>query len=572
MRLALAQLNTAVGDLEGNRRRILEALQEAEAHGADMACFPELSLCGYPPEDLLLKRDFIAECSRALNDLAREVGDIVAVVGILDFQEDLFNAAAVMHRGEVAAVYHKRFLPNYGVFDENRYFAAGIEGLVVMLDGRRVGITICEDVWYAGGPLEEEVTFGGAEVVINISSSPYQRGKQKERERLLQSRASDSGVILAYVNGVGGQDELVFDGGSMIIHPEKGRIAAAPRFQEDILFNDIEVSGLMADRMIRPLHRYIRLGALRGPTRVIELDRQGSLSAGERPPLKIKDITDEPEDEELLQALLLGLHDYVHKNGFSDVVIGLSGGIDSSLTAALAAMSLGPSRVHGVSLPSRFTSDLSHRGVEKLVQALGISLETYPVDDILNAYIEEAGDSLSGPGEGVARENLQARIRGNLLMNISNSRGCLVLATGNKSELSMGYCTLYGDMAGGYAVIKDLLKGEVYRLSRYINAREGREIIPQEVIEREPSAELREGQKDTDSLPPYELLDPILEDYIEKGLTREEMVEKGHDRELVQEVVRRVDANEYKRRQAPVGIKITSRAFGRDWRLPISIA
>jgi NAD+ synthase (glutamine-hydrolysing) len=281
---------------------------------------------------------------------------------------------------------------------------------------------------------------------------------------------------------------------------------------------------------------------------------------------------DMPEDEEVLLALLMGLQDYVRKNGFSDVVIGLSGGIDSSLTAAVAAMALGPSRVHGVSLPSRFTSDLSRRGVEKLVQALGISLETYAIDDIMGAYVEEAGGSLEGPGEDVAGENLQARIRGNLLMNISNSRGWLVLATGNKSELSMGYCTLYGDMAGGYAVIKDLLKGEVYRLSRHINAREGREIIPEEVIGREPTAELRDDQRDSDSLPPYELLDPILEDYIERGLTVEEMAGKGYNRELVREVVRRVDANEYKRRQAPVGIKITSRAFGRDWRLPISMA
>jgi NAD+ synthase (glutamine-hydrolysing) len=561
-----------VGDLVGNRHRILEALRKAEAQGADVACFPELTLCGYPPEDLLLKWDFITECSRALDELAREVRNTVAVVGTLDLREDLFNAAAVLYQGEVKAIYHKRYLPNYGVFDENRYFAAGREGLVIILNGMRVGVTICEDVWYAGGPLEEEVTFGGAEVVINISSSPYQRGKQEERERLLQSRASDSGVILAYINGVGGQDELVFDGGSMIIHPERGRIAAAPRFQEDTLIYDLDISGLMADRMIRPLHRYIRLGALRGPTRVIELDRQGSPSAGERPPLDIEDTTDMSEDEEILQALLLGLHDYVVKNGFSDVVIGLSGGIDSSLTAAVAAMALGPSRVHGVSLPSRFTSDLSHRGVENLVQALGISLETYAIDNIMSVYFDEAGDSLSGPGEGVTRENLQARIRGNLLMNISNSRGWLVLATGNKSELSMGYCTLYGDMAGGYAVIKDLLKGEVYRLSRYINAREGREVIPQEIIDREPSAELREGQKDSDSLPPYELLDPILEDYIEKGLTGEEMAEMGRDQELVQEIIRRVDANEYKRRQAPVGIKITSRAFGRDWRLPISIA
>ena len=571
MRLALAQINTAVGDLDGNQARIIEALHEAEALGADLACFPELSLCGYPPEDLLLKQDFLMDCERSLHELAREVGDTIAVVGTLDYAEDLFNAAAVLYRGGVIAVYHKRFLPNYGVFDENRYFAAGEEGLVVKSGGVRVGITVCEDIWYPGGPLEEEVAYGGAEVVVNISSSPYQRGKQKERERLLKSRAADSLVILAYVNCVGGQDELVFDGGSIILHPLKGRLAASPRFTQHLLLYDVDTTGLWARRMTRPMHRYVRQGAPRGPTRVIGLVGQRSPSPGERPPLFLQGSTELAEEEEIFQALLLGLRDYVRKNGFQDVVLGLSGGIDSSLTAALAAMALGPSRVHGVFLPSRFTSGVSDEGVEGLARSLGISVETYSIDAMLDSYKEEAGGSLEGPGRAVALENLQARIRGNILMNISNSRGWLVLATGNKSELSMGYCTLYGDMAGGYAVIKDLLKGEVYRLSRHINEREGREVIPEIVLGREPTAELREGQKDSDSLPPYEVLDPILEDYVENGLTIEEMTAKGYPPDLVREVVNRVDANEYKRRQAPVGIKITPRAFGRDWRLPISI-
>jgi NAD+ synthase (glutamine-hydrolysing) len=570
MRLALAQINTIVGDLDGNRRRILDALRAAEAQGADLACFPELALCGYPPEDLLLKRDFLKDCMQCLQDLAREVKDTVAVVGTLDYAEDLFNSAAVLHRGKVAAMYHKRYLPNYGVFDENRYFAAGEEGLVVKTGGVRVGVTICEDIWYPGGPMEEEVAYGGAELVVNLSSSPYQRGKQHDRERLLQSRTSDTMAILAYVNCVGGQDELVFDGGSMVLHPLKDILALAPRFEEHLLLYDVDTVGLWGQRMTRPIHRYMRLGAFRKPMIVVDLDGQVSPSPGERPPLNIRDTKDLPEEEEILQALQLGLSDYVRKNGFQDVVIGLSGGIDSALTVALAAQALGPSRVHAVFLPSRFTSEVSRRGAEELTRAMGITLESYPIDEILATYSQRAGDSLRGAGEDVAMENLQARIRGNILMSISNSRGWLVLATGNKSELSMGYCTLYGDMAGGYAVIKDLMKCEVYRLSRYINKREGREVIPVEIIEREPSAELREGQKDSDSLPPYEVLDPILEDYIENGLTVEEMTAKGYSTQLVEVVISRVDANEYKRRQAPVGIKITPRAFGRDWRLPIS--
>ena len=571
MRIALAQINTEVGDLVGNRELMVKTLREAEARGADLVCFPELALCGYPPEDLLLKLDFLADCSHALDELAREVGDTVVMVGTLDLCEDLFNAAAVIHRGEIVAMYHKHFLPNYGVFDENRYFACGEEGLVVKVAGVRVGVTICEDIWYPGGPLETEVAFGGAELVVNLSASPYHKGKQRTREKLVESRAVDTMAIVAYVNCVGGQDELVFDGGSMVLHPRRGKLASAARFDEDILLHDVDITGIRAHRMAKPVHRYIRQGALRGPTRVLELRGQQGSAAGERPPLKARDIAELRDEEEVLQALLLGLRDYVRKNGFQDVTFGLSGGIDSAITAVLAAMALGPSHVHGVFMPSRFTSTVSREGTRSLVEALEISLEEYDIDEILQSYLDQAGPSLQGPGSGVAAENLQARIRGNILMSVSNSRGWLVLSTGNKSELSMGYCTLYGDMAGGYALIKDLLKSEVYRLSRYINEREGKEIIPVAILEREPSAELREDQRDSDSLPPYALLDPILEDYIERGLTAGEMASKGYDRELVEEVIRRVDANEYKRRQAPVGIKITPRAFGRDWRLPISI-
>jgi NAD+ synthase (glutamine-hydrolysing) len=571
MRIALAQINTAVGDLDGNVLRIVKAIREAEKQGADIACFPELVLSGYPPEDLLLKRDFLADCSRALDELAREVGEMVVVVGTPELREDVFNAAAVIHRGEVVAMYRKMLLPNYGVFDESRYFAAGQEGLVLGIKGVKVGITICEDIWYPGGPLESEVARGGAELVVNLSSSPYHKGKQKTRERLVGSRAVDAMTMVAYVNSVGGQDELVFDGGSIVVHPSHGKVACAPCFEENVLACDVDVTGLWAQRMTRPIHRYSRLVADGGRTRVLELGGQDGPAAAGRPPVRPYSEERMADEEEILRALLLGLRDYVRKNGFTDVLFGLSGGIDSALTAVLAAQALGPGRVHGVFLPSRFTSSVSRQGVDALVKALGISLENYDINGILGSFLAEAEASLQGPGGGVAMENLQARIRGNIFMNISNSRGWLVLATGNKSELSMGYCTLYGDMAGGYAVIKDLFKREVYRLSRYINEREGKEIIPTFILEREPSAELRDDQKDTDSLPPYELLDPILEDYIENGLTLDEMAVKGYDPELAEYVVRHVDANEYKRRQAPVGIKITPRAFGRDWRLPISV-
>ncbi len=571
MRIGLAQVNTSVGDLDGNLELIVNTLREAEEMEADLVCFPELALCGYPPEDLLLKKDFLCDCMGSLHELAQEVGETVVIVGTLDLAEDLFNAAAVIHRGEVVSMYHKQFLPNYGVFDENRYFAAGEEGLVVEVAGVCVGVTICEDIWYAGGPLESEVAYGDAELVVNISASPFYRGKQKEREKLVESRAADSLAIVAYVNCVGGQDELVFDGGSMILHPRRGKLASSPRFEADILLHDVDTTGLRAQRMTKPIHRYTRKGALRVPTKVLELGGRGGPSPGERPLLTIEDKGETLGEEEVLQALLIGLRDYVSKNGFGDVVLGLSGGVDSALTAVLAAMALGPARVHGVFLPSRFTSGISREGVELLIETLGISLETYDIDEILQGYLDHADSSLEGGGRDVALENLQARIRGNILMNISNSRGWLVLATGNKSEFSMGYCTLYGDMAGGFAVIKDLFKREVYSLSRHINEREGRKIIPALILEREPSAELREDQRDSDSLPPYELLDPILEDYIENGLSVDEITGKGYERDVVADIVRRVDANEYKRRQAPVGIKISPRAFGRDWRLPISV-
>lgn len=568
MRIALAQMDTVVGDLEGNASKIARFIKEAEDMGAELVCFPELSLPGYPPEDLVFKTDFVRQNMEVLGELAKHTGETVAVVGTLYLAEDLFNAAAVLYGGRVQEVYFKNFLPNYGVFDEMRYFAPGREGLVLELGDTKIGITICEDIWYPGGPLEFEVAYGGAEIVINLSSSPFQKGKHRYREEMLSFRARENGVVIAYVNRTGGQDELVFDGGSMIFHPEKGKLASAARFREELMVADVEWRGAFRKRTFSPIHRHFRRGTVPGTTRSVRLDGRRGPRAGKGPRLPLPVAEELDEEEEVLQALLVGLRDYVAKNRFEHVLVGLSGGVDSALVAALATLALGSSRVHGVFMPSIYTSSLSRKCVDSLRESLGIEVEEYPIDGIYQSYLKHG--LTSGPGGDVASENLQARIRGNILMTISNSRGWLVLSTGNKSELSMGYCTLYGDMVGGFSLIKDLYKTEVYRLSRHINEKFGKELIPEEVITREPTAELKEGQLDTDSLPPYESLDPVLRDYVEKGMSLEEMVSRGHDPQLVMEVIRRVDANEFKRRQAPVGVKITSRAFGRDWRLPIS--
>jgi len=568
LRIALAQLNTTVGNLSGNAEKILDYAGRAAAAGADLVVFPELALTGYPPEDLILKTDFTAANMDWLQRVASGMPDIAALVGFVDVAEDNFNAAAFIAHGRVLDVYHKTFLPNYGVFDENRYFAAGRSNLVLELAGVRIGVTICEDIWFPGGPMEEVITEGGADVVVSLNASPFYRGRELERSRLVEARAVDSLAVLAYVNMVGGQDELVFDGGSMVFHPTEGVLALGARFSEDLVMCDVDVSTLRGLRAREPRQRYMRKTEAVRPVRFAQVE--GSV-AKERPALHPRTApapTSGPA--EVHAALVLGLADYVRKNRFSQVVIGLSGGIDSALTAALAVEALGPQHVTCIFMPSRVTSDLSHKAADELARNLEIDIETYPIAGLLECYRGQVGGSLEGPGSKVTLENLQARIRGNILMNISNSRGALVLATGNKSELSMGYCTLYGDMVGGFAVIKDLRKTDVYEVSRYINQIHGSDVIPVSVIEREPTAELAEGQKDTDSLPAYDVLDPILEAYVERGLGLADIVRMGYDKALVLEVAHKVDANEYKRRQGPVGIKITPRAFGRDWRMPIS--
>ena len=568
--IALAQVNTAVGDLDGNSEKILDFADRAVEAGADLVVFPELCLTGYPPEDLLLKQEFTRGSMVAMNKLAAGIGDIVAVVGFVESDYDTFNSAAVVSRGEIVCTYRKTFLPNYGVFDEKRYFGAGAGSVVLDLGGVRVGVTICEDIWFAGGPVEEQVARGGAELVVNLSASPFNRGKHSYREQLVASRSMDGPVVIAYVNNVGAQDELVFDGGSCVYHPQLGFIARAPRFREDLLLCPLDFGLLKSVRMLEPRFRYSTTNCPHESITVCEIEMPArdsavtSMAAREAAPGDMSPV------EEIFEALLLGLKEYVEDNGFEKVILGLSGGIDSALTAALAVEALGPANVVCVFLPSRFTSEQSRGSAYQLADSLGVRLITMSIDEVFKSYLTSLEPELGPDAEGPAIENVQARIRGNLLMALSNRYGWLVLATGNKSELSMGYCTLYGDMAGGFALIKDLLKTQVYEVARYINDRAGRQVIPVEVIERPPTAELREDQLDTDTLPPYDELDPVLEAYIEQGRSAGDIVEMGFAPELVRRVITTVDANEYKRRQAPVGVKITSRAFGRDWRMPIS--
>jgi NAD+ synthase (glutamine-hydrolysing) len=589
LRLALAQLDVTVGDLKGNVRRISDAMRQAAQAGAQLVAFPELGLPGYPPEDLLLKPDFITDNLRALDDLARRTADypgITVVVGFADRQVDIYNAAAVLHGGEVKGIYHKRFLPNYGVFDENRYFAAGSEAPTFTIAGVNVGVSICEDIWYPDGPAAEQA-LAGAEVLLNISASPFYVGKQDARERMLATRASDSSAIVAYLNLVGGQDELMFDGSSVVFDEEGELIARARAFEEDLLVADLDVDSVFRTRLHDPRlrkalaeqqstapHIFVSAAPEAAPAPAHDHEhlpratapRLGADGRIEPPPTRV---------EEAYRALVLGLHDYVAKNGFHDVVIALSGGIDSALTATIAVDALGAEHVTGVSMPSRYSSEGSRDDARALAENLGIRYLTLPIEDIFSAMLATVHDAVaSGPPAtaGLTEENVQARIRGNLLMALSNRFGWLVLATGNKSEMAVGYATLYGDMAGGFAVLKDVFKTLVYELARWRNEREAQPVIPPSTIEKPPSAELRPDQKDTDSLPPYDVMDPILRAYVEEDRSFDQIVALGFEPDDVGRVLALVDRSEYKRRQAAPGIKITTRAFGRDRRLPLTNA
>jgi len=564
LRVAACQLDLVVGDLDANVDAILGALDTAESAGADLAVFPELAITGYPPEDLLLKPGFVADNRSALEKLAARTGRCAAVVGFVDSGRDLHNAAAVCAHGAVQGVYRKRLLPNYSVFDEQRYFAAGSdEPILFVVGGVRVGITVCEDIWSPTGPMTDQAA-GGAELIVNISASPFYAGRLIERERMLATRASDASCGLVYVNLVGGQDELVFDGASLIVDADGRILARAPEFVETVMVADIDVRPVFRKRLLDPRGRAVA-PALTAVTITGEVQEHSEAAA---PGLA------EPLDPvgEVFEALVVGTRDYVIKNGFADVVIGLSGGIDSSLVAVIAVDALGADHVHGVAMPSRFSSTGANDDAKELADRLGIDFRVIAIEPAHAAVLEMLEPSFAGAAEGLAEENVQARVRGVVLMALSNKFGWMVLATGNKSEMAAGFATLYGDMAGGFAVIKDVPKTLVYDLCRHRNHRDDdREApIPEAVLDKPPSAELRADQRDDQSLPPYDELDPVLEAYVEGDMTAVDLVAAGFDGELVRRVVTIVDRAEYKRRQAPPGVRVTPKAFGKDRRLPIT--
>jgi NAD+ synthase (glutamine-hydrolysing) len=564
-RVGLGQINPTVGDLEGNVAMILAAFARGRELGCDLVALPELAITGYPPEDLLFKPAFIEANLRARDDVAKATRGLTAVVGFVDKQGDIYNAAAVMHEGAVAGVYHKQFLPNYGVFDENRYFQAGTEASVFTLGDTTFAVNVCEDIWYPGGPTTAQA-LAGAELIVTINGSPFHAGKAQARERMVATRAADDVVCLAFLNMVGGQDELVFDGGSVILN-ERGEVVARGRaFVEDFVVADLDLDAVFRARLRDPRRRKEAQGRAERTPRVA-LTPSPARTA--REPVTAMVASPLARVEEVYEALVLGTRDYGRKNGFKRVVIGLSGGIDSSLVAAIAVEALGRENVSGVTMPSPYSSTGTRRDARVLAKNLGIEFLTLPITPTVRAYARTLARPFKGLKSDATEENLQARIRGNLLMALSNKFGWLVLTTGNKSEIGVGYSTLYGDMAGGFAVIKDVPKTLVYEVSRHANARAGRAVIPESVFERAPSAELRPDQRDQDTLPPYPELDAILEAYVEEDRGAGEIVALGHDPDTVRKVIGMVDRNEYKRRQGPIGVKITPRAFGRDWRLPI---
>ena len=527
MRLALAQIDPVVGDLDGNRELILGRIEEARTAGADLVVLPELAVTGYPPEDLLLRPSFVSAARASIERIAAETREIVALVGVPIYDGGLYNACAVCADGAVIRWVKKWHLPNYGVFDEKRYFVSGDEPGLVEVAGTRVGVTICEDMWVPGPPTTELVA-AGAELVVNLSASPFHVGRAEEREAIFAARARENGVRVALCNMVGGQDELVFDGHSLVLETDGTVLARAPGFEETLFVVDLE-----------------------------HPESVGVAPLGD-------------DLEEMRRALVLGLRDYVRKNGFDAVVVSVSGGIDSAVTATLAVEALGPERVHCVSMPSRYSSAETRADARRLAENLGCDFRELPIEPVVEAYGGALSESFAGRAPDVAEENLQARIRGTLVMALSNKFGWLLVASGNKSELSVGYATLYGDMAGGFALLKDVFKTDVFRLARHLNERAGRELIPQSTIDRAPSAELREGQLDEDSLPPYPELDRVLEAYVEEDRSLDELSADGFDPDVVARAVALIDRAEYKRRQAPPGVRLRPKAFGRDRRTPIT--
>jgi NAD+ synthase (glutamine-hydrolysing) len=576
LRIGLAQINPTVGDLDGNITRIRASIERARTLGVDLLAFPEMVVPGYPPEDLLLKPAFIQGCIDRTRDLAGDSRGMTVVVGTLERDGDLYNSAAILHDGRWVGTARKRYLPNYGVFDENRYFMPERRSVVFARGGTVFGVNVCEDIWLSGGPSEEQVVRGGAEVILNLSASPYHEGKADERRRMISTRAADNLAVVCYVNLVGGQDEILFDGSSLILDEKGNVLAEGAAFAEDLVVTDVDLDEVFNARLHDTRLRKERSLDDGDPLPRIHLDQFGpvgptgaAIATLEKPALAERPARiEQSEEAEVYAALTLGVHDYVLKNGFETVVLGLSGGIDSALTACVAADALGPQRVVGVSMPSPYTSAASQADAEALAKALGIRFQVIPIRDMMSAFSQALAPVFAGHAPDTTEENLQARIRGNTLMALSNKFGWLVLTTGNKSEVSVGYCTLYGDTAGGFAMLKDVYKTQVYALSRWRNARSA--VIPMNTITRPPSAELKPGQTDQDSLPPYDTLDAILRLYVEEDRSIAEIVREGHDEAVVRRVARLVDLAEYKRRQSPPGIKISPRAFGKDRRLPIT--
>jgi NAD+ synthase (glutamine-hydrolysing) len=569
LRIGLCQINTTVGDIEGNTKKILDYIAKGKKMGAELLAFPEMAVTGYPPEDLLLMPKFIEANLRAIKRIAKATSSISAVVGFVNKDGDIYNSAALLHDGKMVDVYSKIYLPNYGVFDEDRYFHIGKENFIFTLKSTPIGLSICEDLWYPGDPIRTQTLYGGAELIINISSSPYHAGKVTFREKMISTRASDNLAIVAYCNLVGGQDELVFDGGSLMIDQRGELIVRGKQFEEDLVLADLDMEAVFRMRLHDPRIRRERLSQEEKELRKIDLPKfthpkkkKGSIPQRDSKPLD--------RLAEIYSALVLGTGDYIRKNGFQKILIGLSGGIDSALTAAIAVDALGEKAVVGVAMPSQYSSKESLEDAKLLAKNLGIKFLIIPITDIFQAYLNTLSHSFKGLKPDVAEENIQARIRGNILMALSNKFGWLVLTTGNKSEMSVGYCTLYGDMAGGYAVLKDVPKTLVNELSKFKNRREGKTIIPKDILIKPPSAELRPNQKDEDSLPPYPVLDPILQAYVEEDKGVEDIMKMGFKEGMIKEVIQMVDRNEYKRRQSPPGVKITHRALGKDRRLPVT--
>ncbi|MCY4613449.1 MAG: NAD+ synthase [Nitrospira sp.] len=584
-RIAMVQMNPVVGDVDGNVRAMGKWVTQARRVGADIVVFPELAVTGYPPEDLVLRPSFLRDTTHALQWLTKQCRDLTVVAGYLEEgrvirlrdstpfvvpsgPRHVFNAAAVIHDRRVVATCQKTFLPNYGVFDESRYFSPGKQALVCQVQGMRFGVNICEDIWYAGGPTRDQVSVGGARLILNINASPYHVGKARTRERMLAQRARENDVVVSYTNMVGGQDEVVFDGNSLIVDRTGTVITRAGAFEEELLVADLSFD---RPRETNPVGREKRAGQ-RYPVKRVRLASVVRRKPNKPVPLKNPPV---PHDvEEIYQALVTGVRDYVRKNRFQRVLIAVSGGIDSALTAVIAVDALGPDRVTGVFMPSPFTSRESRVDANALMKVLNVRLLTIPITRLWKQYVRTLSSTFGERAPDVTEENLQARIRGTIVMALSNKFGHLVLTTGNKSEISVGYATLYGDMAGGFAVIKDVSKILVYDLARYRNRKavdaHGAAVIPQRIIDRAPSAELKPDQTDQDALPPYEVLDPILEAYVEKERSLQEIAGQGFPLQTVKRVMTLVDRSEYKRRQAPVGIKITQKALGKDRRMPIT--